>query len=74
MEALVLGGSFARGVWMEVMITCPVSDVGTGGGRTMQPVQGWRQSHEGYRLQTQITNTHPYCDAMYLYVGDSACI
>ncbi len=32
MEALVLGGSFARGVWMEVMITCPMSDVGTGGG------------------------------------------
>ena len=30
MEALVLGGSFVRGVWMEVMITCPVSDVGTG--------------------------------------------
>ena len=33
MEALVLGGSFVRGVWMEVMITCPVSDVGTGRGR-----------------------------------------
>ena len=32
MEALVLGGSFARGVWMEVMTTCPMSDVGTGGG------------------------------------------
>ena len=27
MHALALGGSFARGVWMEVLIICPVSDV-----------------------------------------------
>ncbi len=26
-HALALGGSFARGVWMEVLIICPVSDV-----------------------------------------------
>ena len=33
---------------------------GTGGGQTIQPVQGWRQSLEGYGLQT-LTHTAMRC-------------